>query len=55
MPALVEGLNDIVLVTAGDSHTAALTDDGKVFAWGNFRVSMIYFKFILYSPEIFEI
>jgi len=27
----------IVMVTGGDSHTAALTDDGRVFAWGNFR------------------
>ncbi|CAL1547154.1 unnamed protein product [Lymnaea stagnalis] len=27
----------IVMVTAGDSHTAALTDDGRVYAWGNFR------------------
>ncbi|KAH9523595.1 Regulator of chromosome condensation [Bulinus truncatus] len=26
-----------VMVTAGDSHTAALTDDGRVYAWGNFR------------------
>ncbi|XP_013410879.1 regulator of chromosome condensation [Lingula anatina] len=27
----------IVQVSAGDSHTAALTEDGKVYAWGNFR------------------
>uniref|UniRef100_A0A2C9JH32 RCC1-like domain-containing protein n=2 Tax=Biomphalaria glabrata TaxID=6526 RepID=A0A2C9JH32_BIOGL len=27
----------IVMVTAGDSHSAALTDDGRVYAWGNFR------------------
>jgi len=27
----------IVMVTGGDSHTAALADDGRVFAWGNFR------------------
>ncbi|BFZ00162.1 hypothetical protein BsWGS_03200 [Bradybaena similaris] len=27
----------VVMVSAGDSHTAALTDDGRVFAWGNFR------------------
>lgn len=37
-PGLVPGLANIVQVTAGDSHTAALTDDGRVFAWGNFRV-----------------
>ena len=28
-----------VKVTAGDSHTLALTDDGRVFGWGTFRVS----------------
>lgn len=36
-PALVEGLEKIVQVTAGDSHTAVLTEDGKVLAFGNFR------------------
>lgn len=29
----------IVKLSAGDSHTLALTDDGKVFGWGTFRVS----------------
>lgn len=29
----------VVQVSAGDSHTAALTDDGTVFIWGAFRVS----------------
>lgn len=28
-----------VQVSAGDSHTAALTEDGTVFIWGAFRVS----------------
>ncbi|XP_068179989.1 regulator of chromosome condensation [Antennarius striatus] len=27
----------VVQVSAGDSHTAALTDDGSVYIWGNFR------------------
>nr|XP_054772431.1 regulator of chromosome condensation-like [Lytechinus pictus] len=27
----------IIQATAGDSHTAALTEDGKVYAWGTFR------------------
>eukprot|EP00057_Strongylocentrotus_purpuratus_P000914 XP_001186731.2 PREDICTED: regulator of chromosome condensation [Strongylocentrotus purpuratus] len=27
----------IIQATAGDSHTAALTDEGKVYAWGTFR------------------
>lgn len=30
----------IVQVSAGDSHTAALTNDGRVYAWGNFRVGL---------------
>lgn len=30
----------VVQITAGDSHTAALLSDGKVYAWGSFRVSM---------------
>lgn len=29
----------VVQVSAGDSHTAALTDDGTVYLWGSFRVS----------------
>lgn len=28
----------VVQVSAGDSHTAALTEDGRVFVWGSFRV-----------------
>ncbi|XP_023711551.1 regulator of chromosome condensation isoform X2 [Cryptotermes secundus] len=29
----------VVQITAGDSHTAALLADGKVYAWGSFRDS----------------
>lgn len=36
-PAKVDGLPKIVQVCAGDSHTAALTEDGRVYFWGNFR------------------
>ncbi|KAJ8306528.1 hypothetical protein KUTeg_017073 [Tegillarca granosa] len=28
----------VVQVSAGDSHTAALSEEGRVFIWGNFRV-----------------
>ena len=28
----------IIQTSAGDSHTAVLTQDGHVYAWGNFRV-----------------
>lgn len=49
IPGKVDGLPTIIQVCAGDSHTAALSDDGRVFAWGNFRVcfSTVYF-FSLY-------
>uniref|UniRef100_A0A8B9ZHB0 Regulator of chromosome condensation 1 n=1 Tax=Anas platyrhynchos TaxID=8839 RepID=A0A8B9ZHB0_ANAPL len=36
-PGLVELQEKVVQVSAGDSHTAALTDDGRVFVWGSFR------------------
>lgn len=29
----------VVQITAGDSHSAALLEDGRVFAWGSFRDS----------------
>jgi regulator of chromosome condensation len=29
----------VVKISAGDSHSACLLDDGRVFAWGSFRVS----------------
>ncbi|XP_052774451.1 regulator of chromosome condensation-like [Mya arenaria] len=37
VPGKVEGLPRIVMVSAGDSHTAALSEEGQVFIWGNFR------------------
>jgi len=38
----------VVQITAGDSHTAALLSDGKVYAWGSFRVSMhVHSRFFL--------
>ena len=27
----------VVMLSAGDSHTVALTEDGRVFAWGTYR------------------
>lgn len=36
---LVELPGKAVQISAGDSHTCALLDDGRVFAWGTFRVS----------------
>lgn len=39
-PGLVDSLARVrvVLVSAGDSHTAALAETGKVYCWGVFRV-----------------
>ncbi|XP_041357902.1 regulator of chromosome condensation-like [Gigantopelta aegis] len=36
-PGRVDLPYKIVQVSAGDSHSAALTDDGRVYAWGTFR------------------
>lgn len=38
-PAKVEIPGKVVQISAGDSHTAALTEDGRAFLWGNFRDS----------------
>ncbi|TSQ69508.1 Regulator of chromosome condensation [Bagarius yarrelli] len=37
VPGKVELAEKVVQVSAGDSHTAALTEDGTVFIWGCFR------------------
>lgn len=37
-PAKVELEGKVVKISAGDSHSACLLDDGRVFAWGSFRV-----------------
>lgn len=37
-PGLVELPGKAVQVSAGDSHTAALLEDGRIMIWGNFRV-----------------
>ncbi|KAH6919888.1 hypothetical protein HPB50_029124 [Hyalomma asiaticum] len=38
-PGTVEIPEMVTRVTAGDSHSAALTVSGKVYLWGNFRYS----------------
>ncbi|XP_071757739.1 regulator of chromosome condensation [Centroberyx gerrardi] len=37
VPGKVVLESKVVQVSAGDSHTAALTDDGTVYLWGSFR------------------
>lgn len=41
VPDRVELPGKAIQVTAGDSHSAALLEDGRVFAWGTFRVRLI--------------
>ncbi|KAE8748655.1 hypothetical protein FOCC_FOCC004666 [Frankliniella occidentalis] len=38
-PGSVSLPGSVVQITAGDSHSAALLEDGRVFAWGSFRDS----------------
>lgn len=40
-PAKIELPGKAVKISAGDSHSACLLEDGRVFAWGSFRVSLI--------------
>ena len=46
-PGKVELKEFVIQVTAGDMHSAALTQDGKVYLWGNFRVRLPYFQVFL--------
>jgi len=39
VPGIVRLYKKIVMLSAGDSHTAALTESGDVWAWGTFRDS----------------
>lgn len=40
-PGKVELDGKVVQISAGDSHSAALLEDGRVFAWGAFRVGLL--------------
>ena len=39
IPGLVELPSKVKQISAGDSHTVALTEEGRVFYWGTFRDS----------------
>lgn len=45
VPGYVSLPTRAIQVTAGDSHSAALLEDGRVFIWGSFRVSIDFFFF----------
>lgn len=40
-PGPVKLPGKVSMISAGDSHTAALLEDGRVFIWGTFRVNYI--------------
>lgn len=39
-PHIIELPAKVVKISAGDSHSACILEDGRVFAWGSFRVSL---------------
>ena len=41
IPGTVELPGKVKQISAGDSHTVALLEDGVVYAWGTFRVSVM--------------
>ncbi len=41
LPIQIIGLNDAITVAAGDGHSAALRDDGVVWAWGDNRYGQL--------------
>ena len=43
VPGKVTLDDKVVQVSAGDSHSAALTEDGSVYIWGSFRVGELLF------------
>lgn len=49
VPGAVELPEKAIQVTAGDSHTAALLEDGRVFAWGTFRVCFFLLIYIIFA------
>lgn len=48
IPQTIDIPERIIQVSAGDSHSAALSESGQVYVWGNFRVSIHKNIFIPY-------
>lgn len=53
-PGTVDLPGKVIQVTAGDSHSAALLEDGRVFAWGSFRVHIFPHKFSTFKSNSVE-
>ena len=53
-PELVSSLKgvNIIQLSAGNSHTAALAASGEVYCWGVFRVSSMCKYYVSLSPII---
>lgn len=43
IPTEIDLPGKVVKISAGDSHSACLLEDGRVFAWGSFRVRLRLF------------
>lgn len=54
-PGKVQLAEKVIQVSAGDSHTAALTEDGKVFIFGSFRVCNQHFLALLLSHVMVDL
>ena len=46
VPALVDLPSKAIQISAGDSHTAALTEDGHVYIWGKYIYLPILFNHV---------
>ena len=47
VPALVDLPSKVIQISAGDSHTAALTEDGHVYIWGKY-IYYVYYLLCIY-------
>jgi len=47
IPGQVDLKQKVTQISAGDSHTAALTTEGRTYLWGSFRVSLQYGEYLL--------